>query len=220
MIDYELIKKVCNLTCSKEDVDRDQTTVKYDTEYPFKKNYSIETIIGAFNKYINHEWDDKTLACWACIYCWILEGGANDALKENINSLEEFLKNVITWDLDGLSFFGDSLLEDKSIDLAKWMQQYKNLDHVWNTRENWKGTYATITFYAEDNGEQYVVLINDVSKEYIIIFSDHLENKYEDENFKFVSDEEFIDLIEKLKENNYKILSYSEKSYYSDISDE
>ena len=31
MFDKDLIERVCNLTCSKEDVCRDQTTIKYDS---------------------------------------------------------------------------------------------------------------------------------------------------------------------------------------------
>ena len=35
MYDKELIQRVCNLTCLKEEVVRNQTTIKYDTEHPF-----------------------------------------------------------------------------------------------------------------------------------------------------------------------------------------
>ena len=80
MYDKELIEKVCTLTCSKSDVDRDQTTVKYDTEYPFRKYYSIEIIKGAIEKFLSGEWDAQTLAGWACIYDWILCGGFEDSV--------------------------------------------------------------------------------------------------------------------------------------------
>ena len=52
----------------------------------------------------------------------------------------------------------------------------------------------------------------------MIIFSDHLENGFEDDCFKFVTQEEFISLIEQLKTSEYKILSCSEELYYEDIS--
>ena len=37
MYDKELIQKICDLTCSKTDVVRNQTTIKYDSNHPFKK---------------------------------------------------------------------------------------------------------------------------------------------------------------------------------------
>ena len=60
MYDRELIQKVCALKCSKEEVVRNQTTIKYDTAHPFKTYYNVSTITGAINKYISNEWDDQT----------------------------------------------------------------------------------------------------------------------------------------------------------------
>ena len=53
MYDKELIERICNLTCSKEDVWRYQSTINYDSEYPFRKYYDVNIIIGAINKYIS-----------------------------------------------------------------------------------------------------------------------------------------------------------------------
>ena len=44
------------------------------------------------------------------------------------------------------------------------------------------------------------------------------ETLSEDEIFKYTTEEEFAKLIEKLKED-YKIISYSEEFYYSDLYD-
>lgn len=68
MYDVELIKRVCDLTCSRNDVIRNQTTIKYDNDEPFKKYYDVNIIINALKKYISHEWDDKMLSHWACVY--------------------------------------------------------------------------------------------------------------------------------------------------------
>lgn len=219
MHDKDLIEKICNLTCDKNDVYRNQTTINYDYEYPFKKYYDVNIIIGAFNKYLSKEWDDRTLAGWFCIYNWIICGGFHDDLKENLNSLEEFLKDVISWYLDGLSFFDEeNYLEDGMNDVYSWIDGFKNLDHIWQTRNDWKAVYAMVGKFAAFNENQYVVLINEKLNEYIIIHSDHLENGFEDEIFKYTTEEEFAKLIEKLKEN-YKIISCSEEFYYSDLYD-
>ena len=214
MYDKELIQKVCNLTCTKEEVDRNQTTIKYDTEHPFKTYYNISTITGAIKKYLAKEWDARTLAGWACIYSWILSGGFNwDNIKEDLNSLEGFLRDVITWDLDGLSFFdGDR----EEYNLLGCIRCYKELDYVWQTREQWRAVYAMIGPFAEINGDQYVALINDGTKECMLIGSDCLENGFEDEHFKFVTKEEHLSLMEQLKNSGYKILGCSEEYYYMD----
>ena len=49
--------------------------------------------------------------------------------------------------------------------------------------------------------------------------TDHLENGFEDERFKFVIEVDFIELIERLKNSGYNILSCAEESYYEEIND-
>ena len=218
MFDKDLTNKVCNLTCTKDDVCVNQLKIKYDYEYPFKKYYDVNIIIGAINKYLLNEWDADMLAGWACIYNWIICGGFHDDLKEDLNSFEEFLKEVISWDLDGMSFY-DEAYPDKDESLDEWIQQYRDWDHIWQTRSGWRAAYAMIGQYAEFNEDQYVVVYNDELKEYMIIHSDHLENGFEDDKFKYITEEAFIALIEQLKEEEFNILSCSEKWYYLELSD-
>lgn len=216
MYDKELIERVCNLTCTKEDIFRDQTTINYDHEYPFKKYYDVNIIVVAINKYLSKEWDDHTLAHWACIYNWIICGGFHDDLKEGLDSFEEFMKDVISWDLDALSFFDEEYLEEDE-NLYDRIQLYKDWDHILKTKNGWKVVYAMVSPCAEFNEDQYLVLINNEIKEFMIIYSYHLENGFEDEVFKYISEEEFILIVEQLKEKEYTLLSCSEKFYYSEI---
>lgn len=219
MYDKELIERFCNLTCSQEDMCRNQTAIVYDSEFPFKKYYNLDTIIGAINKYISKEWDDKTFAHWCCVYGWILHGGFRDDLQEELNFFENYLMEVITWDLDGLSFFDEEYytLDDDS-NPYKWIEQFSYLDHVWQTRNDWQAFYAMVGPLAESNDDQYVLLINNKLEEYMIMYSDWLENGVENEMFKYTSQEEFEELIEQLKDK-YKILSRSEKFYYDCLKD-
>ena len=53
----------------------------------------------------------------------------------------------------------------------------------------------------------------------MIIHLDHLENGFEDDKFKYITEEAFIALIEQLKEEEFNILSCSEKWYYLELSD-
>ena len=218
MYDKELIQRVCNLSCLKEEVERDQTTIKYDTEHPFRKYYSLSTIKGAIEKYISNEWDDQTLADWACIYCWILSGGFDDNIIDDLNSFERFFKDFITWDLDGLSFF--SAENQEAYEMQEMIEQFEHFDHIWQTRNEWKAVYAMIGSFAEENEDQYSLLVNNTKKEYMIMYSDHLENGYEDEYFHFVSQDEHVALVEQLKKDGYTMLSCSEEYYYSEILDQ
>lgn len=220
MYDKDLIEKICNLTCSKEDVCRNQTSINYDNEYPFRKYYDVKIIIGAINKYISKEWDGQTLARWCCIYNWILCGGFSNNLKEDLNPLETFLFDDLSWSLDGLSFFDeDTYFEESEDEIYNIIEGFNDWDHIWQTRDSWKGIYATIGKFDMINGDQYVLLINENLKEYMILFSaGHLSNNYKHQNeyLRYTTKNKFVKMVEKVKKE-YKIISYAEKSYYSDL---
>ncbi len=221
MYDKDLIERVCNLTCSKEDVCRDQTTINYDCEYPFRKYYDVNIIIGAINKYISKEWDIQTLASWFCKYDWILCGGFSNKLKEDLNPLEQYLCDDLSWTLDGLSFCDcENYFEEPEKEIFALIEDFKNWDHIWQTRDSWKGVYAPIDEYNIINGDQYVLLINDKLKEYMIVFSEHLSNNYKHQNeyLRYTTKNKFVKLVEKIKDE-YKIISRSEEFYYSDLYD-
>lgn len=80
--------------------------------------------------------------------------------------------------------------------------------------------YATIGEYDKANGQQYVLLINEKLKEYMILSSENLSNNYkhQNENLKYTTKNKFVKLVDKIKED-YKIISCSEKFYYSDLYD-
>ena len=219
MYDKELIEKVCNLTCSKEEVCRDQTTINYDVDHPFEKYFDVNIIIGALNKYISKEWDETTLAHWFCIYDYIICGGFSDDLKEDYNPLERFITEVISWDLDGLSFFDEEAYLDDGINtIYGWIEWYKNIDHIWKTRDSWHGVYAAIGEYDSENRQQYVLLINDKLKKYMIIFSDFLRNNYKHQNgyLRYTTKNKFAKLEEKLSKD-YKNLSCDEDSFKEEL---
>lgn len=219
MFDKELIQKICDVTCTKDEVCRDQTTIKYDTQFPFKKYFNLDSIVKAIGMYTSHNWNDATLASWFCIYNWIICGGFSDDLKENLTPLEEFLKEVISWDLDGLSFFDESVSEE-SEDLTDVIQSFKDFLHILNTINDWKCYYACVGEECKWNDENYIVLINDKTKEYMMVSSAFLEIEYSDDIFHHLEDKEFIQLIKELKRNNYKSLPHSEYWYNQMIEEE
>ena len=224
MYDKELIERICKLTCSKEDVCRNQTTINFDSEYPFRKYYDVNIIIKAINKYISKEWDDQTLAGWCCIYNWILCGGFSNDVKEDLNPLEQYLFDDLSWGLDGLSFFDEeTYFEESKDEIYEIIESYKKWDHIWQTRDSWKGIYAPIGMFDLTNGNQYVLLVNETLKEYMILFSEgHLSNNYKHQNdyLRYTSRNKFIKLEKHLKKNGYTMLGCSERFYYDDANDQ
>lgn len=222
-MDKDLIQRVCDLTCSKDEIVRNQTTIKYDLLHPFRKYYNIATIKGAMGKFISNEWDDITLSHWACIYCWVLSGGYGDTVTEDLNTLEGYLRDIITWALDGLSFFDAEYDDDPIKCIRNTIELFENYDHIWQTLNEWNAIYAMIGPHAEENEDQYVVLINHIAKEYMIVCSGlcsgHLENGFEDKYFKFALQEDFIKLINQLKTDGYNMISCSEDHYYTELED-
>lgn len=223
MYDKELIERICNLTCSKEDLLENQTSsINYDSEYPFRKYYDVNIIIKAINKYISKEWDDQILARWCNKYNWILCGGFSNDVKEDLNPLEQYLFDDLSWGLDGLSFFDEeTYFEESKDEIYGIIESFKKWDHIWQTRDSWKGVYAPIGVFNLTNGDQYVLLVNETLKEYVILFSaGHLSNNYKHQNdyLRYTSRNKFAKMVEKLKDE-YKIISRSEKFYYSDLYD-
>lgn len=219
MYDKELIDKICNLTCKPEEIDINQTSIKYDSVDSFNKYYNVNTIINAIDKYINKEWNGKTLANWCCLYDWIIEGGCKVSANKNLNELEYFIKELISWDLDGLSFFDEEYLED---DFMFDKDYFINLDYILKNNNDWEGIYAPIGEYDEMNNNQYALLFNDKLKEYIIIFSNgFLYNNYKHQNdyLRFTTKNRFVNKLNDLKDNNYKLIKCDEKEFYDDLYD-
>ena len=215
-IDVDYIQRICNLTPDKSDFSRNITTFNYDKVNPFKKYYNINSIKGAIEKYLSKEWSDKTLAHWACAYCWILSGGCGKSVSNDLDSFEAFCRDFINWDLDGLSFYNAAF---KDVDISAVLELFEAYDHIWNTRNEWSVFYAMIGPFAKDNDDQYALLVNDKRKEYMIMYSSHLGNGFEDERFKFVSQVKFSRGVERLKAEDYQILSCSEDFYYEALND-
>ncbi len=204
MFDLELTKKICNVACDLEEINIDQTKVKYDNDHPFKKYYRLETIIKAINKYKNNEISDECLAHWSCLYCWILNGGFSDDLTEDYDcELEKIIRYEISDVLDSLSFYDG----ETYYDLNEYIEAFKSLDLLLKDIEKWEG-FFTPTENADYNEDQYVVLFNKIDKQFIILYTDYFENGNSYEDLLFVDEEEYNDKLNTLIQLGYKELSY------------
>lgn len=215
MYDKELIEKLYDLTCDSKDVDINQEDIKYDIEHPFAKYYSIEVIENAVAKYVNHEWTSFVLDRWATLYCWVLSGGFDDNLIEELNPLQALIKEHITDLLDVLSSFDEEKVQIK--ELLGLVEQFKNLDIIYKTSNDWRGYAAVIGMFGLLNGDKYIVLINDSRKEYLITIYNFYDEEYLPIFIENVGEDEFKMKIQELEQKEFRILSFRENIYYEEI---
>lgn len=226
MYDKQLIEKICNLTCSKKELEISTDSIKYDIESPFKKYFHVETVVNAIQKYLDKEWDETMIARWGNHYNWIICGGFEEHVIEELNSIEDFIKwNISDW-LDSLSFFDAIKEEEKDIELDEeemkldgWEEVFRCLDNIFKTSTQWKGFYAKIGPRGEFNDDQFVLLVNDSTKQYMIFHSDFLDNGYEDEYLKYMTQEEHIKKVREVEQMGYQLISCQEEYYFDEIND-
>lgn len=213
MLSKELIEKACNLTCSKDDMVIDQSEMQFDIDHPFKKYYDVNIIVKAIQKYECGEWDDVTLAYWANFYNWVICGGFDDNVVEELDEFENLIKEIISWDLDGLSFFD----EDEDDMLSRFVEGCIDLDFILKTKDEWKYYCAYIGKNDKHNHDPYVLLVNEKEKKYMIIHGvDDCCACFSEKEHK-MKKKDFIKYVEQLNEENYGVLSYAEESFYEDI---
>lgn len=218
----KLINSICDVTCSEEELNGyiKLKTTDFDFDDPFKKYFKPEAIYKACNKYLDKEWSASSLGNWFYIYDKILCGDFKRNVDIDFNPLESLLKEIITWDIDGLSFFDDNYLDDgEKLDVSFFDTEY----YVFKTASEWRGVYSPIGKYDLINKHQHVLLYNDKKKEYIIIFSEgFLSNNYRNQNdyLRYTTKKKFEALLNKLKKDNYSLVSFNEDNYYSDLVDE
>ncbi len=176
------------------------------------------------------------LAYWCNFYNWIICGGFDKHLKEKLNTIEDCIKWIISDDLDGLSFFDATLEAEENMEpdeeeyiklnkdeinsqLDACKQTFRDLDNIFKTSTQWKGFYAKIGPCGELNNDQFVLLVNDSTKQYIIFHSDFIDNGEEDEYLKYMSQEEHVKKVREVEELGYQLISYGEEYYFDEAND-
>ena len=219
MYNKEFTERITRLECRKDDIATSTEDIKYDKESPFLKYYSFDAVSGAIDKLLEGKWDVEFIGRWAYQYCWILLGGCAPDTHEELDFIGEILKNIITYAIDGLSFF-DSSHKEYARDANEMKDLFGKLDCIWKTREEWR---AVCTSAVDEDGAsycQYILFINDTSREEMMVYYDGYEEEFSKGNFKNLCDSEFSKLFETLKNDGYKVIEFSEKFYYMDFEDD
>ena len=92
---------------------------------------------------------------------------------------------------------------------------FNSLEDVYSTINNWMG-YYTLTEYSSVNNDQYILLVNDTDKKFIVIYSDFIDNGYKDEVLSFVNNDVFKLKVNELQQNNYVVVNYDEELYFKE----
>lgn len=213
--DFDYIKRICNLTCTENDLLKNEHFIKYDYDHPFDKYYNLNIIINAFNKYkdINDEY--RLLENWSNIYGLILSNGCLSIAKQDYSVLKKNIVNSIYYLLNGVSSdcFITREYAEYNFDYKKTLLSFKNLNHVLETLEERNLIY--LCQKDEDYIEEiFGILINNKRKECLIIYNydEDLINGYEDKQIiKIASKEDYINTLNLYKENNYSFLHFDEE---------
>ena len=213
----ELINKVCTLSCTKEDLVLDYSSIKNlelkDSKCSFIKYYNLNTILDAFNKYINKEWNIETLVNWCSIYTGIIEGDFLVNSKINFKGVERLIYDLITTELDifpGM-YADETDYLDETLDILNKLKFY---DSLWQQRKDLKA--FTIERDLDPNAISVLtLLINEKTKEYMTVSS--IEDIIFDESIHRININELKQLILKLEKDKYKLVNYNENMYYKYI---
>ena len=210
MFDKITFGKICNLTCSFDELKRFNSKIdekEFDVDNCFEKYYSLETILKSIKLHKDKRISGKYLAYWSNAYNWIIMGGfkgkANDENEKNISLATILIWEISDW-LDSLSFYD----EDYDYDLDEYSHSFRALDSIYKNNKKWKAYFRySNEFYADNTPEDIeAILVNEQKGVYYKIYSDGCDFK------EYVLDDNFIetndlDLFEKeLKAKAYKEL--------------
>lgn len=212
MFDKELFKKICNVSCDWNELEKFVTNIdkkEFDLSNAFDKYYNVERIICAIEKYQSKKLNAKFLAHWSNAYNWIINSGFKIENNDKSISLKEFLIFEISDWLDGLSFFDDS---DDWYNLGEYKTTFKVLDSVLRDVDNCEAIFAVDADEQDEDYDYYAhdvaVLIKNVKAKYFIkVYTDCI---YPDDNMLFskVPLTELENQTTQLQKQGYRELQY------------
>ena len=207
MYNKELFKRICNVSCSFEELKAFVIKIskkEFDLNNPFEKYYDLKKILFAIQRYEKKEIDDRYLAYWMNAYIWIIMGGFKIKAKDNLITFKEWLEEEISEWLDSLSFFDDS---DDFYNLDDYKNALGVLDKIYRNANDWDRVFAHTDKFGDNEDDVVVLVSNSKTKEYVKIYG---ELDYLNQEVKFSQSEpdELEKEITRLKENGYQEVKY------------
>ena len=203
MHNADLFNKICNGTCSAEELEdfvAELTKQECDYDKPFQKYYSGDAILSVIEKYESKEIDGKFFANWMRAYAWILTAGFQPDPSTTI-TLRDFLVSQLLNNLDSLSYLDDS---DKWYDLEDYRGTFEVLDLALLDCDSCKAKFA---WSDEEASEAIVLIVNSAAKYFIRIYGE-LDTAEKTVTFAQVEGGELDDEVTLLEEDGYEEMQY------------
>ena len=207
MYNKELFEKICNVTCSFEELTSFIIKIdkkKFDLDNPFEKYYDLKKILFAIQRYEKKEISDRYLAYWMNAYDWIIMGGFKIKTKDNSITFKKWLEWEISDWLDSLSFFDDS---DDWYNLEDYKNSFAVLDKIYQNRGDWDRVFAHTDEWGDNDDDVLVLAYNEKLNEFVKLYA-HLDYLQLDVKIPRVELDEIEKKIQKLQEKGYQELKY------------
>lgn len=207
MYNKKLLEKICNVTCSCEELEVFKTKFdkkEFDLHNPFQKYYALDKILFAIKRYESKEISDKFLAYWMCMYNWLIMGYFEPVTKDNAVTFKKWLEwEICDW-LDSLSFFDDS---DDWYNLEDYKNSFAVLDKIYRNSNDWDRVFAHTDERGDNDNDIVVLAYHKKNKEFVKIYSE-LDYCRLDVKFQRIELDELEKQMEELKEKGYQQLDY------------
>lgn len=215
MENNELYKSICNLTATFEEL-RD-FIINFDQHKPnldqsFNQYYSLEYILNALHKYKNKQITDKVLAKWANAYNWLITAEfetSNDDDNTNFSIKDIIVYEIFDW-LDSLSFFDESV---ELFNVDNYIKVFSTLNEIYLYSNEWEVKYAPTNQFCEEDGESYVLFINNNKLKYIVFLYEGY-GEYTIDNRNPSLEEDIDKCIEDLKAKGYQLMPFADTYYF------
>ena len=204
MANIDLLKKICAMECSFEELEKfniEIDNIEFDNIDSFSKYYDLSLIISAIEKYKNGGVNDLYLSHWANTYNWIIMA-SNWNNKSNFE-FKTLIQNQISYILDSLSFFNER--EKDFYDLDSYIDSFKFYDSILNDSSDYKVYFREYGGKFHNKNEVYVVAVNDIKMNYIKFSREYLRESGSLLATKLTI-QEIAKLVKDLNAKNYKEL--------------
>ena len=185
MFNKQLYERICSVTCTEDELaEFCKDELECDTENPFDKYYSLESIEKCIAMYESKKVSDQFLAHWANLYNWIIMGGFKTDDTEKTVSLNMLARWEISDWLDSLSFYDAQYHESEEyspLTFRNPTEIYKNsfrvFDGVYHAPNEWDVFYAHADDYGgySDGGDICLLLVNKKQRSYLKLYSDQYD---------------------------------------------
>ena len=133
MFDEKLYQKICNVTCSEEELIAISEKVRkheFDLKLTFDQHYSLQSIETAINKYLDGTINEHYLAYWMNAYNWLICFGGDS----NTNTLKKYIECQFCGELTALTFIDEYNFEKVKPDAPAYFKSPQAYLHYYLER--------------------------------------------------------------------------------------